>query len=88
MIIGGALVGIDTYHNNKIKKTLESYSRTEKVTLSQGETFWNYAKKYCPKDVDMRDYLQYTYDLNKKKSLIDQPGDSLNFPVYSDTNKK
>jgi hypothetical protein len=79
----GAPIYIIHYNINKTKRILESYSKIEKVTLSKGENFWNYAKKYRPNDVDVRDYLQYVYDLNNKKSKIDQPGDTLNFPVYS-----
>jgi len=85
--IGGALL-ISNYQNNKTKRILESYSGIEEVTLSQGENFWNYAEKYCPPGVDIRDYLAFVYERNNKKSTIDQtyqtaqPGDSLNFYKY------
>ena len=83
--VGGALVYMEKCNTDKTKNILKSYSGVEKVTLSQGENFWKYAGKYHPKDVDVRDYLQYVYDTNNKKpKVIDYPGDSLNFPVYSD----
>ena len=91
--ISGALL-ISNYQNNKTKKILASYSGIEKVTLSKGENYWNYAEKYCPPGVDIRDYLAFVYELNNKKYTIDQtyqiaqPGDSLNFYVYPDKKEK
>ena len=82
MIIGGAFVYLHNHNVNRTKKILENYVGIKKITLAQGDTKWEYAKKYCPEGVDIRDYLEFVYEKNNKRSMIDHPGDTIEFPVY------
>lgn len=38
--------------------------RTVHVTVHTGETAWEIAKQYCPKTIDVREYLAWCADAN------------------------
>lgn len=51
------------------------------IVVRQGDTLWDIAAKYCPKDMDIRDYVQIMSEENACTAKI-MPGEYLMIRVY------
>lgn len=54
----------------------------EQVIVSQGDTLWEIAVDYKPKDMDTRDYIHRIKKMNQLKTSEIEAGDVLSLPIY------
>lgn len=50
--------------------------------VEEGNTLWGYAEKHCPKDMDIRKYIQIIVDYNDKDSANIEVGEIVNVPIF------
>ena len=50
--------------------------------VEEGDTLWGYAEKHCPKDMDIRKYIQIIVDYNNKDSAGIEVGEIVNVPIF------
>lgn len=55
----------------------------EQVHISRGDTLWEIAKKYKPKNKSINKYVSYIKEFNHMKSNDIYAGDTLIIPVYN-----
>ncbi|MEC0371525.1 cell division suppressor protein YneA [Paenibacillus chibensis] len=54
----------------------------EQVVISRGDTLWEIAVDYKPKDMDTRDYIRVIKKTNHLKTSEIEAGDVLSLPIY------
>lgn len=50
--------------------------------VEEGDTLWNYADDHCPKDMDIRKYIQIIVDYNDKDSANIEVGEIIYLPIF------
>lgn len=55
--------------------------KTETVTVKEGDKLWNICEEYCPKDMDIREYISKIEALNGINADI-QAGQKINVIIY------
>lgn len=54
----------------------------ETYFVKEGDTLWSYADDHCPKDMDIRKYIQVIVDYNDKDSANIDVGEIVNVPIF------
>ncbi|MCJ8012554.1 LysM peptidoglycan-binding domain-containing protein [Paenibacillus sp. KQZ6P-2] len=54
----------------------------EQVVVTKGDTLWEIAVEYKPKDMDTRDYINVIKKTNHLKTSGIEAGDVLSLPIY------
>ena len=54
----------------------------ETYFVEEGDTLWNYADDHCPKDMDIRKYIQIIVDYNDKDSANIEVGEIVYLPIF------
>lgn len=50
--------------------------------VDEGNTLWGYAEKHCPKDMDIRKYIEIIVDYNDKDSANIEVGEIVYLPIF------
>lgn len=50
--------------------------------VEEGDTLWDYADDHCPKDMDIRKYIQIIVDYNDKDSANIEVGEIIYLPIF------
>ena len=53
------------------------------VYVEPRDTLWSISEKFCPNDMDIRDYISIIKELNHNESSIIKPGQVLYMIVYN-----
>lgn len=54
----------------------------ETYFVEEGDTLWSYADDHCPKDMDIRKYIQIIVDYNDKDSANIEVGEIIYLPIF------
>lgn len=69
--------------SNIVSRPVLVQTDEEVYFVEENDTLWDYANDHCPKDMDIRKYIQIIVDYNDKDDATLYVGEVIYLPIFS-----